>query len=229
MREVCRKYPPTIVVDDGSHRADHVLSTFECVFPLLLPGGCYVIEDLHFHLSAPASSLRGEATTSPPDYFSALTRALLAATVPAKKDGQFARNFVEWTDRVIALPRAMVIWKRDRAPSLTERIALLEDVVGRSRMAHNWQSLAELIIREGGPLDCAELAARKAVELGADRWASFNRLSDVLERRGDLLGAIDALRQAQNLAKGSAFESQLSERLGRLERKLAQTVTPAAS
>jgi demethylmacrocin O-methyltransferase len=38
--------PLDIVIDDGSHLSDHVLGSFATLFPLLRPGGLYVIEDL---------------------------------------------------------------------------------------------------------------------------------------------------------------------------------------
>ncbi|MQY19002.1 class I SAM-dependent methyltransferase [Nocardia macrotermitis] len=38
--------PLDIVIDDGSHRSEHVLTTFETLFPALREGGLYAIEDL---------------------------------------------------------------------------------------------------------------------------------------------------------------------------------------
>ena len=38
---------PDIVLDDGSHRAQHQRTSFETLFPLLAEGGLYVIEDTH--------------------------------------------------------------------------------------------------------------------------------------------------------------------------------------
>ncbi|MEU7171989.1 MULTISPECIES: hypothetical protein [Micromonospora] len=35
-----------VIIDDGSHRSDDVIATFGTLFPLLRPGGHYVIEDL---------------------------------------------------------------------------------------------------------------------------------------------------------------------------------------
>jgi hypothetical protein len=35
-----------VIVDDGSHRSPHVITTFETLFPLLEPHGIYAIEDL---------------------------------------------------------------------------------------------------------------------------------------------------------------------------------------
>jgi len=36
-----------IILDDGSHYSEHILTSFENLFPHLKPGGYYVIEDLH--------------------------------------------------------------------------------------------------------------------------------------------------------------------------------------
>lgn len=36
---------PDIVIDDGSHRPEHILATFEVLFPLLADDGIYVVED----------------------------------------------------------------------------------------------------------------------------------------------------------------------------------------
>ena len=45
LADLVRRYPPRIIVDDGSHLAHHVIFTFETLFPALEPGGIYVIED----------------------------------------------------------------------------------------------------------------------------------------------------------------------------------------
>ncbi len=39
------KGPFDIIIDDGSHRNEHVLKSFSVLFPLLKSGGIYVIED----------------------------------------------------------------------------------------------------------------------------------------------------------------------------------------
>lgn len=39
--------PPDIILDDGSHIASHQIASFRHLFPLLPPGGLYLIEDLH--------------------------------------------------------------------------------------------------------------------------------------------------------------------------------------
>jgi cephalosporin hydroxylase len=46
-RVVEKSGPPDIVLDDGSHVASHQRASFKTLFPLVKPGGLYVIEDLH--------------------------------------------------------------------------------------------------------------------------------------------------------------------------------------
>lgn len=36
-----------IIIDDGSHRSEHVISTFRACFSRLKPGGLYIVEDMH--------------------------------------------------------------------------------------------------------------------------------------------------------------------------------------
>lgn len=36
-----------IVIDDGSHRSEHIIAAFEQLFPLVAPGGLFIAEDLH--------------------------------------------------------------------------------------------------------------------------------------------------------------------------------------
>jgi 8-demethyl-8-alpha-L-rhamnosyltetracenomycin-C 2'-O-methyltransferase len=43
---VAQTGPLDIVIDDGSHRSEHVLTSFRTLFPHVRPGGLYVIEDL---------------------------------------------------------------------------------------------------------------------------------------------------------------------------------------
>lgn len=43
---VAQTGPLDIVIDDGSHRSEHVITSFHTLFPKVRPGGLYVIEDL---------------------------------------------------------------------------------------------------------------------------------------------------------------------------------------
>jgi len=39
--------PPDIVLDDGSHRMDHIWASFEYLYPRISKNGVYMVEDLH--------------------------------------------------------------------------------------------------------------------------------------------------------------------------------------
>lgn len=45
-----------IIIDDGSHIADHQIISFETLFPFLNKGGVYVIEDIHCTYNRPFMS-----------------------------------------------------------------------------------------------------------------------------------------------------------------------------
>jgi cephalosporin hydroxylase len=42
-----------LIIDDGSHQAGHIIDAFVRYFPLLAPGGIYVVEDMHCMYGAP--------------------------------------------------------------------------------------------------------------------------------------------------------------------------------
>jgi hypothetical protein len=48
LKKVCTSVPDgfNIIIDDGSHMADHQITSFKCLFENLNPGGVYVIEDI---------------------------------------------------------------------------------------------------------------------------------------------------------------------------------------
>src|SRR5436190_11775794 len=46
LRQLMTQYRPTIIMDDGSHQAEHQIFTFETLFPGLEAGGHYIVEDL---------------------------------------------------------------------------------------------------------------------------------------------------------------------------------------
>lgn len=89
LRAVLARFPqPDIVIDDGSHMAGHIPTTFEVFWPALRPGGLYVVEDL----STSYYPSYGGAATPPPDSGVGLAQGLV-------DDAQEQdRTFREWAD-----------------------------------------------------------------------------------------------------------------------------------
>jgi hypothetical protein len=80
LRSVVNKYgAPTIVIDDGSHRWDHQIIALQTYFPLLKPGGHFVIEDIDTSFEAHLKQARfqGESEISAFDYIYKLSRVLV--------------------------------------------------------------------------------------------------------------------------------------------------------
>lgn len=46
LTRICNIDSPLVICDDGSHWSEHVIKSFQILFPLLLPGGIYCIEDI---------------------------------------------------------------------------------------------------------------------------------------------------------------------------------------
>ncbi|APH60268.1 methyltransferase [Granulibacter bethesdensis] len=71
---------PLIVLDDGSHRWDHQISAFQTLFPILLKGGYYVVEDLDtsFRAHLKRVPFEGYSRISAFDYLSLLARRVVA-------------------------------------------------------------------------------------------------------------------------------------------------------
>jgi len=46
LEELSRRGPFDLIIDDGSHRGDHINITFDALWPHVRKGGLYVIEDL---------------------------------------------------------------------------------------------------------------------------------------------------------------------------------------
>jgi hypothetical protein len=222
LTSLCEKYPPSIVIDDGSHQADHIRFTFEHVFPLLADGGCYVVEDLHFHFSeGHAKAWRGSATVSPQDYLSSIGNKVLAAEFGANLSMFAPASILATVDRVTFLPRAVVIWKL-AAVDFEQRLARWETLAQKSGIAENWSRVARQALQSGGPLDRAEHAARKAVEIDAGNWNHHQILSRVLEASKDFLGAYRATENA--LARCPAASDSrrgLTTRLEKLRQQLS--------
>jgi tetratricopeptide (TPR) repeat protein len=212
---VTAKYPPTIIVDDGSHIADHVQVSFEVLFPRLLPGGCYVIEDVTAH--RPDSHYRGTAALDTPDFVLRLAALVLLRRVAPDLSPALAAAVRE-IDTVSLIGSAAYVWKKPPLASAAT-IAAKQALVERSKSAMNWQGLAKFIMSQRGPLEQAAAAARRAIELRPKDWDGHNVLGLVLDRKGDLAGALAATQAAARLRPNNA---QLQTRLANLEKRLAR-------
>ena len=72
-------------------------------------------------------------------------------------------------------------------------ITQMEILVERSGRASNYSLLASFIQSHAGPLDRAEAAAQRAVDLFDRAWGHHFRLAGILELKGDIERALLAI------------------------------------
>ncbi|KAJ0313749.1 uncharacterized protein N0V96_002189 [Colletotrichum fioriniae] len=90
-----------IIVDDGSHRCDHVIASFKILFPLLRSGGIYAVEDLEtsYWKVTGGSSNDMNATTSSMGFFKSLLDGLnhKEFEIPGYQPTYFDKHIVSMT------------------------------------------------------------------------------------------------------------------------------------
>ena len=127
------KYRLTIIIDDGSHQAFDVEFTFECLFPLLELGGCYVIEDLAFHFGELAERHGAGASLPLPQYIHRIERWLMGERLAPEDAQGFPRWLYGAIDRMEVIHSAVAIWKRAPRATSEEQLDQLEKLVGSAR------------------------------------------------------------------------------------------------
>lgn len=201
------RYSPNVVVDDGSHQADHIIMTFQHLFPVLRPSGLYIVEDVHFHAGAWAHEHRGDAKTSPQAYFLALANLIVC---PHEQRTETDAVAVQGIDAVEFF-RGAVIVKKNPVPE-PDPVARCLPFVERAGQPHLWSLLAGYALNAGRTPGEAVLYAQRAIDLDSKALGSYQMLSIARERAGDLPGAIEAQREAVRLDPHVApFAARLAE------------------
>ena len=199
-----RKYSPTIIIDDGSHQAHHVIYSFERLFPFLQPGGLYVVEDMFLHADQRAERYRGPATITPPEYFLDISRMLVREGMdPADSHGDRA-HYRKTIDEIAFVPNGAAFIRKKAPVDAAELIRHAETYAQQVGQAAHWTRVAHFVRRKGGSLQQAQSAARKAIELAPDNADAHLELSHIQSSTGDIDGAIYSAQRATELAPSRA-------------------------
>jgi len=205
------KYRPTVIIDDGSHMADHIFLTFQKLYPHLRAGGLYIVEDVQVHAGRFADSLLGTADMRPQQFFLQLANLVVSPLASV----EFDRSISHYSDSVEFFYGGIVIRKKP-APdqdSISPRRAIVE----QAAKPGIWSLFGMYILTHGGDITEAQQALRTAIELEPNEPSHYHRLSVVLERMGDVPGAVAAAKDAVRL---HPHQPMFSSRLGELESKL---------
>ena len=221
LHRVVSTYPPTIIIDDGSHRSDHIIFTFERLFPTLRSGGYYIIEDLHFHVDeSEAVRLRGNSEITAADYFRDLTIDHIGGPWRLRLLNGLKKYLIGSIDRIEVVPQLAMIQKRAEPHDSAAELEALRPHVEASRHWVNWLNYWRLLKEAERPTDELIEALQIALALNARPIVLYERLSETLELKGERDEAIRVLERALVRAAGqpSAIE-HLNVRI----KKLAET------
>lgn len=114
LRRLARRWTPSVVIDDASHYWSHQIIGFRTLFPLLPPGGIYVVEDVHTSFHQAGATKYADHPESFLDLFGRLQKALVASQHggPQLALSPAERRLTAWIDSVIAIRHCVAIVKR---------------------------------------------------------------------------------------------------------------------
>lgn len=150
--------PFDIILDDGSHRNDHVVETFGLLFPRLKPGGLYIVEDVQ---TAFMPRYGGSLDLTDPNmvgFFSALMQALPIGEAGSAAAVERFHNIIVIHKRAVDGPDLSC--RTDRALSEAGQVHRIE---GAKASADDLDRLAagaapgDAILIEGWPEDLSAL------------------------------------------------------------------------
>ncbi len=195
-------YPPQIIIDDGSHRSDHIIFTFERLFPALLPGGYYIVEDLHFHLiESEAERLRGCSQVLAHEYFLDLANERIGGRHRLPRLDGLKKHLVTATDSIEFIPQGMIIRKRSEPRDKAAALKAIRPHVEASRHWLMWLTYGGALKEAGIPPEEIIDALQNALTLNPRPIVTHQRLSEAPEAAGEFEKAITVLRQAVALAE----------------------------
>lgn len=186
LEQLVRRYPPTIVIEDGSHQPAHQVFTFEHLYPAVALGGCYVVEDVHLNPPAMRAQTVAAGTPWPADYFAAFGAAMMSGEVLPVLDTPARRALLHQTRRVEMIHGAALLWKHDQHRfQRPHDIAWLFAMVGATDLDFNWQHLGHFLARADAEPGQIISAFERSVALSPDNVHYWQALLAALARRAD--------------------------------------------
>lgn len=231
MDRVMHQHHPLIVIDDGSHDADHVVSTFERTFPILEAGGLYIVEDAYMHYGSDSKHHRGTGQVNFKKYFRALAEGNAGNLLTSTRNFGITKYLHGQIDFIGYTKGAVIIRKRRRALSADEAIAAAEALAESMGNAGGWSGVADVIMARGGSLQRAERFIRRAIEIDGSIPDYHYRLADVLERQNRLEEAGAVLRPIVTADSRWDLGARASAwfRLGRINMRLGNHTDAVSS
>jgi len=108
---------PDVILDDGSHRMDHLKKTFEFMYPKISKNGVYMVEDLH---TAYWEEFGGGVDK--PDSFINLSKRMIDSLNAAHSRGVVPEDFITHHTFGMSFYDSIVVFERGTVPIKTAKI-----------------------------------------------------------------------------------------------------------
>jgi hypothetical protein len=208
-----RRYPPRVVIDDGSHQAHHIVFTFETLFPALEPGGIYIVEDLHFHVGAMRDLHCGPTKVNPIDYFLSLSQTLAANELQPEARWGFQGYAHRSIDEIIFFGRAVAIRKKTQSPDNSHRLDAVFQIAEQMGTADAWERAA-IFFTGNGDRAGAISALRRAISLDPNGAMLHRRISELYSGQRNFEEAMRQAEEAVSVAGNTHDRAACLEQMG---------------
>ena len=217
LTDLCKKYHPTIVIDDGSHQARDVLFTFQTMFSFVEPGGVYVMEDLHLHFGNTAAAFAATATTLPSDYIFSVGTSLVSNAMSPGDDYGLKRYLFDQIDRIEVIRNSLIVTKK--AAAAANQVEKWMDLTRRSGQPTNWHMLVGQLQKVNASPKLVAEALAHCIKLAPTNSQNYRDPSLALEAMGDIEGAITAAQKTAELAGSDQVKAVAQRRVEALRHK----------
>jgi hypothetical protein len=130
LRKLAETYQPSVVLDDASHKWSHQIKAFRVLFPLLPPGGIYVIEDIFTSFPMDMKyDVYADYPESTWNYVARLQAALAGGQTEYPPLSVEESALVGWIDAVFVTRKTVIFVKRMHVRE--EEVARLEELKRR--------------------------------------------------------------------------------------------------
>jgi hypothetical protein len=224
LEKVCGERGPfDIIIDDGSHVPKQVVSSFHILFPSLVDGGMYIIEDVQtaFWANFGGSRLHGGETVK-------LARTAIEcvnhAELAVVNGSQSLPIFATQIKAFRAVHNIFVIDKGDNCepsslaydlnnPRVINAVKVIEQELERTPTAEGIANLIDLYL-SGGNLVRAKELADKALSLWPANVSALMAAYHVARKQKDLAFAMNCLERVLQIEPDSAALRQARAELG---------------
>jgi len=225
---IVQEFPPTIVIDDGSHLAHHMVASFEALFPALAPDGVYVFEDMAFHFEdggghwKGAKEHQGLAAEHMYDYLNKFMRARAANQRRPEGSNGFLRYAFEHIDSVVVFGGGIAVRKRAAVDVASDSALFDKKYKKQANPAAAAARYAEFLLKHDGDLGRAKTLLDDALKRAPKDETALMCQVELSIRQGRLddAASASAALMASNL-QGKAYKllCRSWRRLSMIERK----------